>query len=1792
MGESMELKVSSRIADERQKIKDAFINPKTNVKSRRLPLSLSISLFLLCSFFMVLQIPQPPVNVHGSPAVTVVDLTPVADTTITENCVDPVGSGFDTSVTVGPTGVTCGLARALMQFDLSSIPGGASIVSATLSLVRVGSDVPTKTLEVEIRRVLVPWGEYTATWAISNSVSGPITSFTTDGTPSEKITPNVTKVVDVASLVQGWVLGIPNHGIMLRESDALAPLPGSVNFKKFASKENGTEAFKPHLLVAFNLSTPTQTPTATATPQFPTFVLNLDPVGDTTVSPGCTFNGGASFLRVGQDDPSVCGDQRILIRFNLSTIPSAGTIQSAQLNLYYNAFDASPTNPLTLTISLHRVTKTWSENTATWSDMNSAFAEIHDQLQLPPSGPFGYNSFFLTDLVKSWVTGSLDNNGIMLIGASTGDVNFRQFASRENVPFKPQLTIVYTVPTPTPTRTPGPTLTATPTPHLDPYEPDDTPTDAKPILLGDLQTHNFYPYGDVDYVKFQVLQGREYSIQTSNLAPGVDTFLTVDAGGVIYNNDDAISGAPESKVSFTSLISGTVFVRITNKGQFGGDKTYDLLVKEITPPRGDAYEPDDFSPKLILVGESQIHSFFPQGDIDTETFFVRAGSVYQVSTSELAIGVDTILTITVGSSIFTNDDIFPGNSSSQVRFASPLDSMALIKVMNRGVFGTDKTYTLIVQYLNEDSYEPDDSEPQQVTDLNQFPQVHNFSPVGDIDNIVFQVQRSHQYEVRTSRLAPGVDTILNLTIGSLQIPGDCCYPQYDDIVSGLIVSSRIVFSSTFEGNAFLSILNKGNYGPDKTYEVSIRDLGGSTSAPGGDAFEPDDPDARDILLGVSQTHTFDTGISGIRDVDRVKFLVKKGYAYQVKTADLSPGVDTVMTLTTGAQVFVNDDVRPGDPSSLINFIAQADGIANVTVTNLGIDGPDKFYTLLVDYAPLGDVYEPDDAMPKPIALGETQQHSFQPDGDIDQVYFPVKAGRYYRVATSNLALGVDTVLLVNVGGTIFTNDDFAPPSLASEVRFQSSIDGTAVVIITNRGFYGADKTYSLTVEEFVPTPTPTPTETATPTPSMTPTNTTSPTPSLTTTSTPTRTPSATVTVTPGGAPPTTVSLLAEADVTISANCLFSGALSFLRVGYDATSCGIQRALIRFNLSQVPPKARIQSAYLHFTVNDSSTPIQLMIARAFRVTANWDEGNATWAQLNAAFAESYGSTNTELNGSYKDLNVTGLVQGWIDQDLPNQGLMLRGFTPVLDEPVEDKETNWKQLASGEAGGQGPTLEITYLPPPPTPTVTGTPPTATPTRIPTSTPITPPANGVSLNLPAQQVGVADGPFSVGIDVNLLNPLTQLAGFQFDLVYDPNVVQAVAVTLGDHLTGTIRTVGPTIDNQQGVVRFGAYLLAGPGATGQGNIANVTFRPIAPGRTNLELRNVQLSDPTGHPLPSTAFNGVVVVVASILGDFDQNCVVDLFDLVSLAAAYGSQTGDGRYNARLDLNMDGRIDLYDLVRTAQQWGKRCTRRILFVSSRETFNGRRLWSMDPDGHGATALLAQSYVETPAWSPDHTQVAFVRRDFPTGPARLYVADANGGNVQPLTQNVGLANDQHPSWAPDGSRIAFASDREGTWQIYLITLGGSGLVKLTEAAGFNQAPAWSPDGSTILFQTNRDGNWEIYAMNVDGANQRNLTLSAADEVEPTWSPDSRLIAFASNRAGASTYDVYGMERDGRNPRRLTSGPGNNRYPAWAPDGSGLAFVSDRDGNPEIYTMLPDGRMQINITRNSAVDNAPNW
>ena len=87
-------------------------------------------------------------------------------------------------------------------------------------------------------------------------------------------------------------------------------------------------------------------------------------------------------------------------------------------------------------------------------------------------------------------------------------------------------------------------------------------------------------------------------------------------------------------------------------------------------------------------------------------------------------------------------------------------------------------------------------------------------------------------------------------------------------------------------------------------------------------------------------------------------------------------------------------------------------------------------------------------------------------------------------------------------------------------------------------------------------------------------------------------------------------------------------------------------------------------------------------------------------------------------------------------------------------------------------------------------------------------------------------------------------------------------------------------------------------------------------------------------------------------------------------------------------------------------------------------------------------------------------------------------------------------------PDGSRITFASDRDGKAEIYVMNADGSDQTRLTNNPANDGSPAWSPDGSRIAFTSDRDSNDEIYVMNADGSDQTNLTNNPAWDFSPDW------------------------------------------------------------------------------------------
>jgi len=182
-----------------------------------------------------------------------------------------------------------------------------------------------------------------------------------------------------------------------------------------------------------------------------------------------------------------------------------------------------------------------------------------------------------------------------------------------------------------------------------------------------------------------------------------------------------------------------------------------------------------------------------------------------------------------------------------------------------------------------------------------------------------------------------------------------------------------------------------------------------------------------------------------------------------------------------------------------------------------------------------------------------------------------------------------------------------------------------------------------------------------------------------------------------------------------------------------------------------------------------------------------------------------------------------------------------------------------------------------------------------------------------------------------------------------------------------------------------------------------------------------------------------------------------------------------------------------------------------------------------------------------------RIAFATTD--DANAEISVINSNG--TEPATLTTDPAADVAPAWSPDGTKIAFQSDRAGTPEIYVVNADGSNPLQITSTGG-SFRPAWSPDGTKIAFTSTRDGNGEIYVVNADGTGLVNLSNDPADDGDPAWSPDGTRIAFRSNRDGSGYSGIYLMNADGSGAARLTvDAYVADSQPSWSPNGQLLAI-----------------------------------
>lgn len=159
------------------------------------------------------------------------------------------------------------------------------------------------------------------------------------------------------------------------------------------------------------------------------------------------------------------------------------------------------------------------------------------------------------------------------------------------------------------------------------------------------------------------------------------------------------------------------------------------------------------------------------------------------------------------------------------------------------------------------------------------------------------------------------------------------------------------------------------------------------------------------------------------------------------------------------------------------------------------------------------------------------------------------------------------------------------------------------------------------------------------------------------------------------------------------------------------------------------------------------------------------------------------------------------------------------------------------------------------------------------------------------------------------------------------------------------------------------------------------------------------------------------------------------------------------------------------------------------------------------------------------------------------------------------------------SPPVGGLLFASSRNGNWEIYLQS-ANQPPVNLSRYPSGERYPDWSPTAREFVFASDRDGSFNLYLADRDGGNLRALVHSPFPDTRPRWSASRNAIVFMSERKDRDE-EIYWVEPNADQAQRLTQSPGPDYDPAWFPDGKSVVFISQRSGHPELYRQaLADG------------------
>ena len=239
------------------------------------------------------------------------------------------------------------------------------------------------------------------------------------------------------------------------------------------------------------------------------------------------------------------------------------------------------------------------------------------------------------------------------------------------------------------------------------------------------------------------------------------------------------------------------------------------------------------------------------------------------------------------------------------------------------------------------------------------------------------------------------------------------------------------------------------------------------------------------------------------------------------------------------------------------------------------------------------------------------------------------------------------------------------------------------------------------------------------------------------------------------------------------------------------------------------------------------------------------------------------------------------------------------------------------------------------------------------------------------------------------------------------------------------------------------------------------------------------------------------------------------------------------------------------------------------------------------GGAAVKLAEDGYY--PSWSPDGKRIVFMSNR--EGTLSLWTISAEGGTPTRLTKDGSI--DYQPSWSPDGKWIAYGSGSQRAFNLRVIAAGGGAPKELTTQFGYVTRPAWSADAKTIFFSGEQGGILNAWALPFDAgagrAKPSRVTLGQGQDTGLSVSRDGKKLAFSAVR---SDLNIWELTVDTGQLRPVTSGAGGPDYPQPSPDGKVLLVQSNRTGELAVWSVDLQGKFLSQLTPGLQTEPQAHW